>query len=173
MAFLGVYRAIYDYVPQSEGELTLTEGDLLFVLDNNSDDDWWKAKKKAMSDDEDEPEGLIPNNYIEQAQPLYQAKALYDYTKQTDEEISFPEEARLDVYDTSDDDWTLVGLNGQYGFAPAIYIEKASAGAASSVVPAAPAMPARPQVAEPEPEEAEWNESPPESPVQNPAAALA
>ncbi|KAG9935896.1 hypothetical protein KCU98_g19904, partial [Aureobasidium melanogenum] len=173
MAFLGVYRAIYDYVPQSEGELTLTEGDLLFVLDNNSDDDWWKAKKKAMSDDEDEPEGLIPNNYIEQAQPLYQAKALYDYTKQTDEEISFPEEARLDVYDTSDDDWTLVGFNGQYGFAPAIYIEKASAGAASSVAPAAPAMPARPQVAEPEPEEAEWNESPPESPVQNPAAALA
>jgi hypothetical protein len=37
MAFLGVYRAIYDYVPQSEGELTITEGDLLFVLDNNSD----------------------------------------------------------------------------------------------------------------------------------------
>jgi hypothetical protein len=66
MAFLGVYRAIYDYVPQSEGELTLTEGDLLFVLDNNSDDDWWKAKKKAMSDEEDEPEGLIPNNYIEE-----------------------------------------------------------------------------------------------------------
>lgn len=52
-------------MPQSEGELTLTEGDLLFVLDNNSEDDWWKAKKKAMSDDEDEPEGLIPNNYIE------------------------------------------------------------------------------------------------------------
>jgi hypothetical protein len=66
MAFLGVYRAIYDYVPQAEGELTLTEGDLLFVLDNTSDDDWWKAKKKAVSDEEDEPEGLIPNNYIEQ-----------------------------------------------------------------------------------------------------------
>jgi hypothetical protein len=66
MSFLGVYRAIYDYVPQSEGELTLTEGDLLFVLDNSSDDDWWKAKKKALSDEEDEPEGLIPNNYIEQ-----------------------------------------------------------------------------------------------------------
>ena len=106
-----------------------------------------------------------------QAHPLYQAKALYDYTKQTDEELSFPEEARLDVYDTSDDDWTLVGLNGEYGFAPAIYIEKASAAAAASA--AAPAMPVRPQVASPEPEEAEWNESPPESPVQNPAAALA
>ncbi|THX85158.1 hypothetical protein D6D05_02985 [Aureobasidium pullulans] len=173
MAFLGVYRAIYDYVPQSEGELTLTEGDLLFVLDNNSDDDWWKAKKKAMSDEEDEPEGLIPNNYIEEAHPLYSARALYDYTKQTDEELSFPEDARLDVYDTSDEDWTLVGLNGEYGFAPAIYIEKASAAAASAAAPAAPAMPARPQIAEPEPEEAEWNESPPESPVQNPAAALA
>ena len=66
MAFLGVYRAIYDYAPQSEGELTLSEGDLLFVLEKSTDDDWWKAKKKAMNDDDEEPEGLIPSNYIEE-----------------------------------------------------------------------------------------------------------
>jgi len=65
MSFLGVYRAIYDYAPQSEGEIELTEGDLLFVLEKSDDDDWWKAKKKAMSDEEDEPEGLIPATYVE------------------------------------------------------------------------------------------------------------
>jgi len=66
MSFLGVYRAIYDYAPQSQGEIELTEGDLLFVLEKSDEDDWWKAKKKAMSDEEDEPEGLIPATYVEQ-----------------------------------------------------------------------------------------------------------
>jgi hypothetical protein len=66
MGFLGVYRAIYDYVPQGDTELAMSEGDLLFVLEKSGEDDWWKAKKKAKGDDEDEPEGLIPNNYVEQ-----------------------------------------------------------------------------------------------------------
>jgi actin cytoskeleton-regulatory complex protein SLA1 len=66
MVFLGVYRAIYDYSPQGEGELAIKDGDLLFVLEKSTDDDWWKAKKKAQDDDEEEPEGLIPNNYVEE-----------------------------------------------------------------------------------------------------------
>lgn len=66
MAFLGVYKAIYDYVPQSEGELQINEGDILYVLEKSDEDDWWKAKKKATAEEEDEPVGLIPNNYIEE-----------------------------------------------------------------------------------------------------------
>jgi hypothetical protein len=70
MGFIGVYRAIYDYTPAAEGELAISDGDLLFVLDRG-DDDWWKAKKRAGSDDEDEPEGLIPANYIEEVCALH------------------------------------------------------------------------------------------------------
>jgi len=66
MVFLGIYRAIYDYVPQSDNEIALAEGDLLMVLEKSSDDDWWKAKKKGSEEDEEEPEGLIPNNYVEE-----------------------------------------------------------------------------------------------------------
>lgn len=66
MVFLGIYRAIYDYAPQSDNEIALNEGDVLMVLEKSSDDDWWKAKKKGRMEDEDEPEGLIPNNYIEE-----------------------------------------------------------------------------------------------------------
>lgn len=65
MGFLGVYRAIYDYAAQAEGELAISEGDMLFILEKSTDDDWWKAKKKAAADDDDEPIGLIPNNYVE------------------------------------------------------------------------------------------------------------
>jgi hypothetical protein len=66
MGFLGVYKAVYDYQPQGEGELELREGDLLYLLEKSVEDDWWKAKKKAERDDEDEPEGLVPNNYVEE-----------------------------------------------------------------------------------------------------------
>lgn len=66
MAFLGVFKALYDYAPQAEGELAISEGDLLYVLDKGGEDGWWKAKKKASGEDEEEPEGLIPNNYIEE-----------------------------------------------------------------------------------------------------------
>ena len=82
-----------------------------------------------------------------QAQPIQQAKALYDYTRQTDEELSFKEDATLDVYDITDPDWTLVGLDGDYGFAPANYIDvKEDASEAQPVAlpgrPRAPAAPA-------------------------------
>lgn len=66
MVFLGIYRALYDYVPQSENELAIAEGDVLMVLEKSAEDDWWKAKKKGSDDDDEEPEGLIPNNYIEE-----------------------------------------------------------------------------------------------------------
>ncbi|KAI0478670.1 hypothetical protein GGR56DRAFT_664768 [Xylariaceae sp. FL0804] len=156
MGFLGVYKAIYDYAPLSEGELSISEGDILYVLEKSQEDDWWKAKKKASADDDDEPVGLIPNNYIEEAHPVGQARALYEYTRQTDEELSFPEDARLNVYDTSDPDWILVGLEGDYGFVPANYIEVGEAPAEAEPSPepepelapssVAPSLPTRPPV---------------------------
>ena len=64
--FRGIYRALYSYSPQSEGELTIEEGDLLYVLERSTTDDWWKAKKRSPSGEADEPEGLIPSYYIEE-----------------------------------------------------------------------------------------------------------
>ncbi|KAK4999103.1 cytoskeletal protein binding protein, partial [Cryomyces antarcticus] len=66
MVFLGIYRAVYDYVPQGANELAIIEGDLLFVLEKSSEDEWWRAKKRAVNEEEEEPEGLIPSNYIEE-----------------------------------------------------------------------------------------------------------
>ena len=50
MGFLGVYKAIYDYVPQGASELAISEGDILYVLEKSTEDDWWKAKKKASGE---------------------------------------------------------------------------------------------------------------------------
>ncbi|KIW22583.1 hypothetical protein, variant [Cladophialophora immunda] len=155
MGFVAICTAIYDYHPQSSGELEIKEGELLYILEKSTDDDWWKAKKKAAGDDDDEPEGLIPNNYVEEAKPAHTAKALYDYTRQTDEEVSFAEDAVLNVYDTSDPDWTLVGVGDDFGFAPANYIEiLSSASATPAPPPRSPSVRSRgysnPLAAEPE-----------------------
>ncbi|KAG5985231.1 hypothetical protein E4U55_000054 [Claviceps digitariae] len=147
MGFLGVYTAAYDYEPRAEGELAITEGDVLYILDKGDNDGWWKAKKKAGAEDEDEPVGLVPNNYVEEAPIVKQARAIYEYTRQTDEELSFPEEAILQVYDTSDPDWILVGLDDEYGFVPANYIHVDEAAETQNHASAAafPSLPSRPE----------------------------
>lgn len=119
------------------------------------------------------------SNPSAQAQPKHKAKALYEYARQTDEELSFDEDAPLDVYDTSDPDWTLVGSKGEYGFAPSNYIDISdeAAAPAAAAPPPAPAMPPRKTVgfAEPEPEP-EYDEEPqqlptPTSPTNNTTSA--
>ncbi|KAJ0165277.1 Actin cytoskeleton-regulatory complex protein sla1 [Colletotrichum tanaceti] len=177
MGFLGVYKAVYDYVPQAAGELTIKDGDVLYVTEKNAEDDWWKAKKKASADDDEEPEGLVPNNYVEEAQPVARARALFEYTRQTDEELSFPEDAVLDVYDTSDPDWILVGLDGDFGFVPANYIELGEVEEPVDLPSPPPALPSRSVSAatdtETYAERSKSTYSPSSSQANNPAAALA
>ncbi|KAA8907323.1 hypothetical protein FN846DRAFT_700295 [Sphaerosporella brunnea] len=138
--FLGVYTAVYGYTAQNSNEINFEEGDLLCILEKPADDDWWKAKKKGNSVEDEEPVGLIPNNYVKEAKPTATYKALYDYTAQTEEELSFHEDDSLEVYDVSDPDWALGGLGGRYGYIPANYIEKAE-GSPSSVAETRAAAP--------------------------------
>ncbi|KAK9478217.1 hypothetical protein V1514DRAFT_331945 [Lipomyces japonicus] len=149
--FLAVYVAIYSYAAQSAQELSLAEGDVLYILEKPADDDWWKAKKRVVGAEADEPVGLIPNNYVEPMQVAGKAKALYDYDQQTDEEVSFKERDILDVYDTSDPDWVLVGVREEFGFAPSNYIEYLSEEAVAAHLEniAAGAPPAQSQYAPP------------------------
>ena len=121
-SFVGLCRALYVYAAQTGDELGITEGDMLYVLDKGGDG-WWRVKKKVEADD-DGPEGLVPENYLEEIQPLGKAKALYDYEAQTEEEASFTEDAVLEVYDRDDPDWYLVRYgDAAYGFAPSNYLE--------------------------------------------------
>lgn len=66
MGFLSLCTAIYDYTPQGDNELAIKEGELIYILEKPAEDDWWKAKKRAPGEAEDEPTGLIPNNYVQE-----------------------------------------------------------------------------------------------------------
>jgi actin cytoskeleton-regulatory complex protein SLA1 len=112
--------------------------------------------------------------------PTSSARAIYEYTRQTDEELSFPEEATLQVFDTSDPDWILVGLDGDYGFVPSNYIEVHGEDAENSqrTLPSPPSLPVRPTATASRDADDSHHARPsasasPTSPVNNPAAALA
>lgn len=133
MSFIGVYRALYAYAPQSSEELSVEENDILYLLEKSDVDDWWTVKKRVVGPDAEEPVGLVPSNYIEPAQSIGTATALYDYDRQTEEEVSFKEGDQFQVYDDKDPDWILINKDNQeYGFVPSNYIEINIGGAPSA-----------------------------------------
>ena len=62
--FIGIYVALYPYSAQTDQELTVAPGDLLYLLEKSTEDDWWKVKKRVLGSETEEPVGLVPNNYI-------------------------------------------------------------------------------------------------------------
>ena len=97
---------------------------------------------------------------------------MYDYDRQTDEELSFTQDAALAVYDTSDEDWTLVGLKGEFGFVPANYIEITGEAAPKPTPSTAP--PQISQRVDPDPPSSPSETASPQIPPSGgPAAALA
>ncbi|CCJ28494.1 unnamed protein product, partial [Pneumocystis jirovecii] len=138
--FIGVYRSLYPYQPQQDQELVakenreleLEENELLYVLEKG-EDLWWKVKKKAPSDQEDGDVGLVPGNYLEECQPIYQVRTLYDYEQQSSEEISFNEGEILDVFDEDNENWVFARCRMSYGFAPSNYLEKITGNMASPI----------------------------------------
>lgn len=145
-AFLGIYKAVFQYEPQSDEELAIDEGDMLYLLQKSDVDDWWTVKKRVIGSDAEEPVGLVPNNYIEEADILYTAKAVYDYpeVQNPEEELAFSENDSFDVFDDRDSDWILCRSQktGEFGFVPGNYIEvtgssvAAGQGTSASVAPA-------------------------------------
>ncbi|CCE65293.1 hypothetical protein TPHA_0K01600 [Tetrapisispora phaffii CBS 4417] len=137
--FLGIYKAIYNYEPQTPEELAIQEDDLLYLLEKSDVDDWWTVKKRVIGSDAEEPSGLIPSNYIEEATVIKQVKALYDYhdIQNPDEELVFNENDVFDVFDDQDQDWLLVKSIKitLFGFIPGNYVEEVSGGAASTAAP--------------------------------------
>ncbi|CAI2301656.1 unnamed protein product [Caenorhabditis sp. 36 PRJEB53466] len=67
-----VYRALYDFQARSDQELTLSEGDLMYVSDEQPNKDWFEASIGGKK-------GLVPANYVisenveELPNPLHEA----------------------------------------------------------------------------------------------------
>lgn len=145
MAYVALCKALYDYTAQSPDELSLTEDDTLYILESD-DPEWWKAKLRRLNEDgtpvQDESTeeadglvGLVPANYVEEAEPLRLSRALYDYEAQNEDELTIEEDELIRVYET-DGLWLLVkrqgkddigeGGEGRLGYVPANYVDEVS-----------------------------------------------
>ena len=121
----GIAVAAYAYAAQADDELSLEEGESVY-LEELVDDAWWRARRRHVDaaghvvPGADEERGLIPANYVESAPPLRTVRAAYAYAAQNDDELTFDEGDRLDVYEV-DGDWLLAAHGGQYGLIPVSY----------------------------------------------------
>ncbi|QLL32924.1 hypothetical protein HG536_0D04460 [Torulaspora globosa] len=142
--FLGVYKALYDYEPQTAEELGIKENDVLYLLEKSDVDEWWTVKKRVIGSDAEEPVGLVPSNYVEPATAISVVRAVYDYeqVQNPDEELVFHENDVFDVFDDQDPDWLLVQSQSskECGFVPGNYVEAAGT-AAPTEAPAPPIAP--------------------------------
>ncbi|KAF7732290.1 cytoskeletal protein binding protein [Apophysomyces ossiformis] len=124
MKYITICKALYDYDAQTEEELSFKEDDILYILEKD-DDDWWKAQLKIPSLEQIGPVGLIPANYITEADSIGAVKALYDYQAQQEEELTIKEDDILILYENDDPDWFLVkSEQGHIGLVPSNYIEE-------------------------------------------------
>lgn len=57
--------ALYPYAAQTEQEISVDQGDLLYLLEKSTEDDWWKVKKRVLGAETEEPVGLVPMTYIQ------------------------------------------------------------------------------------------------------------
>ncbi|KAG5929349.1 hypothetical protein E4U42_006180 [Claviceps africana] len=142
-AAAGGHQAIvmYDYEKAEGNEIDLVEGQYITNIDM-VDEDWWMGTNHLGES------GLFPSNYVEvveeehsaaAAEPAARsvpeapaaaapaagptATALYDYEAAEDNELSFPEDAKITNLEFPDEDWWFGHFNGQAGLFPSNYVQ--------------------------------------------------
>ncbi|KAG8530824.1 uncharacterized protein KY384_004181 [Bacidia gigantensis] len=130
----------YDYEKAEENELELKEGEHVTNIEM-VDENWWMGQNPRGES------GLFPSNYVELieddskvAPPAQQhevervaetsatsqgatATALYDYEAAEENELTFPENAKITGIEFPDDDWWSGEYAGKAGLFPANYVQ--------------------------------------------------
>ncbi|MXQ90938.1 hypothetical protein E5288_WYG005607 [Bos mutus] len=133
-------HVVFGYQAGREDELTITEGEWLEVIEEGDADEWVKARNQhgevgfvpehylnfadlsfpESSRDSDNPLGAEPTAFL--------ARALYSYTGQSAEELSFPEGALIRLLpraqDGVDDGFWRGEFGGHVGVFPSLLVEE-------------------------------------------------
>lgn len=131
---------VFGYQAGREDELTITEGEWLEVTEEGDADEWVKARNQHGE------AGFVPERYLNfpdlslpasghdsdnplRAEPTaFLARALYSYTGQSEEELSFPEGALIRLLpraqDGVDDGFWRGEFGGHVGVFPSLLVEE-------------------------------------------------
>ncbi|KAK0185975.1 hypothetical protein F5146DRAFT_163320 [Armillaria mellea] len=112
-------RTLYAYVADGPDDLSFDENVILKANPSKTGGDWWFGTVVTTG-----KSGLFPRTYVEVTK-FVNAKALYTYTGNGSDELSFSEGDMITVVDDSEDVWWKVEQDGAVFLAPADYLEVA------------------------------------------------
>uniref|UniRef100_A0A0K0EPI4 Chloride channel protein n=1 Tax=Strongyloides stercoralis TaxID=6248 RepID=A0A0K0EPI4_STRER len=120
--------ALYPYEPQRDDELKLSKNDFVEILEK-SQDGWWKGRCGNAI-------GWFPSNYIDEQERIPNVggpekileivEALYNFTAQNEEELSFEKGELLEILDHPEHDpewWLARNSRNKTGLVPINYIK--------------------------------------------------
>ncbi|KIO17590.1 hypothetical protein M407DRAFT_227966 [Tulasnella calospora MUT 4182] len=127
---LDVMVAQWDFTARTNDELTINEGDHLFIISSGAGEEWIQARHVtgAQVDTSKSSSGLVPRIYLEKLKPLCRGSALYEYKAENENCVSMRLGQKLDVYMTQGK-WMLVKLDvfngkpGGLGYVPGNYVD--------------------------------------------------
>ncbi|KAG8901537.1 cytoskeletal protein binding protein [Tulasnella sp. 417] len=128
-ALLDIMVAQWDFKARVNDELTISEGDRLFVLPGGGEE-WAHVRHVtgAQADTSKSPSGLVPLKYLGKLEPLSRGSALYQYEPENENCVRMKLGQKLDVYMTMGK-WMLVKLDvfrgkaGGLGYVPGNYVD--------------------------------------------------
>lgn len=106
-------RALYSYAAQREDELSFREGDVVTVIAKNTDG-WWDGEANGAR-------GVFPGNYVQELSARPKVKALWAYSAQRADELSFAEGDIIEVLEEKGN-WHRGECGGRSGLFPANYV---------------------------------------------------
>jgi hypothetical protein len=115
-------QALYDFDPQHEGDLRISKGDMIRVVDGQNDktlqDGWLVGEVNGRK-------GTFPTNYCLKAVWM---KALYDFNPQYEGDLRLSTGDLIQIIDVPNDKnlppgWLIGEVNGRRGMFPSNYCE--------------------------------------------------
>ena len=109
--------ALYVFDAQNQDELSFIVGDILEIEREN--EEWYYGHLK----NNDAKKGWFPSNFVIVNIFLGEAKVIYEYNAQQNDELSVNPGDVVNILDNSDENWWRVEFSGAIGLVPAIFLK--------------------------------------------------
>ncbi|XP_056418790.1 SH3 domain-containing protein 19 isoform X1 [Hyla sarda] len=120
------YEALYDFTAESEDDLPFRKGDKILIIER-LDSEWYKGRMNGR-------EGILPAAFVQlcSGQTAWQtqggksgkARALYDFSGENEDELSFKAGDIITAPELVDDEWMSGELYGKTGIFPKNFVQK-------------------------------------------------
>jgi hypothetical protein len=117
-------KALEPYQASGPGQLSFNKGDVIRVVEKKEDDFWMGELNKAI--------GLFPADCVEEIggssnDAKGTAVALFDYTGNTEGQLSFSKDDKITVLGKTENGWWRGELKGKVGHFPGSYVREEGA----------------------------------------------